>query len=392
MVEATPLENHLRRCLTPPGVFLGILIGFVCCCVAGRKSATRTTFHDFQRFHRAINPQSHYYPTALQVRTLARRQLPRDRIAVVVGGSSIMLGFGQAPEELWTKELERQLGADYRVLNLAMPGGAPNEIGQLAAEMLLRDHPRLIYVCNCGLKRFALSPDGTQPVYRYFYHDARARDLLAPLPERDAALHELESARRAHEKFDELSLQSHANACLSFNDLWHVLGYEVVFTVWNSRTALQPWRARKKQPFQQATFVRYGGNPKEQMDIIVDETNPNDPEQWAAFERVVRQSSPAELRARTLITVNRFSPYYLKLMEAGAPDIQARLNAKVENTMAHLQACGITAVDGFAGLTPDDYLDRHHLSAEGGRKLACALAPAIRALAQRRGFETGDQP
>src|SRR5262245_25311365 len=159
-ITTTPsLEERLRRLLAPLPFFAGLVLALALCCVAGRKAPGVYGFRDFRRFHSAINPEHQYYPTALQVRALARRELPRDKIAVVIGGSSVMEGIGQPVEQLWTRTLQQKLGDEFRVLNLAMPGGAPNEHGQLAAEMLCRDHPRVISVCDCRLHTYAASPD-----------------------------------------------------------------------------------------------------------------------------------------------------------------------------------------------------------------------------------------
>ena len=57
--------------------------------------------------------------------------------------------------------MQAELGDEYRILNVAVSSGAPTEYGEVVAEMLSRDHPRVIHVCNCNAARFAAAPDGS---------------------------------------------------------------------------------------------------------------------------------------------------------------------------------------------------------------------------------------
>jgi hypothetical protein len=383
----TTLEERLRLLLAPRVFFLGIVLGLALCCLAGRKAPGVCGFHEFHRFHDAINPRRLYYPTALQVRALARRELPRDKIAVIVGGSSVMEGIGQGVEDLWTRVLQERLGDDYRVLNLAMPGGAPNELGQLAAEMLCRDHARLIYVCDCWLHNFADFPDGTRPAYRYFFQDARARDLLLPFPERDAALAALAPERKAKDHFDELLLQTGANRWLSFNDLWHVVGYEQCFTVWHSLYASHPWQARKYKRDRPANVIAYQKDVEDYKAYLREASLPIPAEGWNAFTLGVRQSIPEPLRPKTLAVVNRVSPEILRQLAEENPAFAANYDKKIQDVVARLRSCGLKAVPGCTTLASRDFMDVHHLSGSGGAKLADELAPVIRAMARQLGYE-----
>jgi lysophospholipase L1-like esterase len=397
-VRATPsLEERLRLLLAPRVFFLGILLGLTLCGVAGRKAANFFGFHNFQRFHSAINPSGHYYPTALQVRALARRELPRDKIAVIVGGSSVMEGIGQPVEELWTRTLQARLGDEYRVLNLAARGGAPNEYGQLAAEMLCRDHPRVIYVCDCLLHTYANAPDGNRVVYRYFFQDARARDLLLPFPERDAALAALAAERKAKDNFGELLLQSGANRWLSFNDLWHVVAYEACFTLWLPRDRGHPWQARKYQPDDPSKLSAFQpGNEfyKSYLGDVVSYVRgvvaPIPEEGWTAFTLTVHRAVPEPLRPKTLAVVNRCTPAALRQLAQENPGFAAKYDQKLQDVVGHLRSSGLKAVVGCTTLDVRDFVDDLHLSSSGGAKLADELAPVIRDMARHLGYEAAN--
>lgn len=387
---ATGWEEWTKQRLAPRVFFAGVILGFALCCLGGRKAAAAFPFRNFVRFEAAICPEGMYYPTALQVRALARRAIPKDKIAVIIGGSSILRGHGQVPKDLWSAHLQAMLGDDFQVLNLAMDAGAPNEFGQLAAEMLLRDGRRVIYVCNCMLKKFADYPDGTMPNYRYFFHDAHARGLLLPFADRDAALAKLEPQRRANEGLDELQLQTRANRLLSFNDLWNVAAYEVGSTVWVKVFGGRSWRARKTYAAEQVAPrpARTQRELRQTQGMIVQHALANTAADRDRFKAQVRVAVPEALRPRTLVTINRFDPKDVALLEPTNPGIAERLEAKQREVAECLAACGLQAVDGCVALTADDFHDRFHLEPSGGVKLARELAPAIRKRARQLGYIT----
>jgi hypothetical protein len=104
--------------------FAGVCSALVACSLAGHIVGELNPFPAFRRFHRCIGPETLYYPTASQVRAVARDQLRPDRIAVVVGGSSVFHGAGMTGDGLWTLRLQELLGEQYRVVNLGMRGAA----------------------------------------------------------------------------------------------------------------------------------------------------------------------------------------------------------------------------------------------------------------------------
>ncbi|MCI0681578.1 MAG: hypothetical protein L0Y71_05710 [Gemmataceae bacterium] len=380
------LEERVRRLLTPPGFFVGLVAGFVACCVAGRKAPTLLPIEDFQRFHRFLNPEGLYYATALQVRALARRELPCDKIGVIIGGSSVMQGVGQRAHAAWTIRLQQELGDEFRVVNLAMRGGAPNEHGQIAAEMMCRDGRKIVHVCDVFLHTFADAPDGNRDVYRYFFHDARARGLLLPLPERDRTMAALAHERRDDARFDELRIQTRANRWLSFNDLWHVIGYEHAFTVWHPFARKHPWRARKawrEPPLNRKPFLKIR---EKGLVAVAQQGTPYDREDLERLRAQVLQSVPEVLRPRTLAVVNRLNPEFLQVVDQDTPGFLEGYDRKVQDALAYLRAAGLHAVEGCVSLQAADFLDYGHLVASGGNKLAVELAPHIRALADELGY------
>ena len=140
--------SSLERVLAPRLLLVGVAASFLACCVAGRLLSHVNCLCDFTRFHLHIDYQSLYYPTVSQVRSLARDTLDPDKVVVVLGGNSILQGFGQGAAGNWTRHLQELLGDRFQVLNLALPNAAPFEFGAVAAEVLARDHPRLLLLSH----------------------------------------------------------------------------------------------------------------------------------------------------------------------------------------------------------------------------------------------------
>ena len=60
---------------------------------------------------------------------------------MIVGGNSILHGYGQNADQIWTRHLQELLGDRYCVLNLAMRGGFPAEFAGPIAEALSSRYP-----------------------------------------------------------------------------------------------------------------------------------------------------------------------------------------------------------------------------------------------------------
>jgi hypothetical protein len=386
----TTWEARLRPWLAPRVFFLGIALSFAACCVSGRQIVKLWTFRDYQFLTEYLNPLSQYRPTALQLRTLARRQLPREKIAVIIGGNSVLQQSGGRRDHQWTQYLEQELGEEYRILNVAAPGAAPNQLGELAAEMLARDHPRVIHVCNCWPTGFSGEPDGTVQ-YRYSFLDAKARGLLLEAPERDQALAKLEPARRERENAVELELQAWANRFLSFNDLWHVVGYEAFFTIWTRPCASHPFWARKHWVLQ----GRLDGNLMQDWSKhrqALERAKPWTPTDDGVLCDQVRQAIPEPLRPKTMVAISRSCPAYLRRFDAEQPGFLVNYEGRLHDMVASFCRHGVYAVPIGTTMTDDDFRDSVHLTASGGQKMAKELAPAIRDLARHLGYIGGGEP
>src|SRR5262249_22566775 len=156
-----------------------------------------------------------FFPTASEVRALARSRLDKDKVSVIIGGTSVMHGTGQRSGQVWTERLQRLLGDRYQVLNLALRSGASVEFGALAAEVIASDHRRLLYVTDY---RAPVEPDGFR--YRYLFWDAYWQGLLRENLAREDWVREVARRRADDEAFWELQRAMWLDHWLRARDLW----------------------------------------------------------------------------------------------------------------------------------------------------------------------------
>jgi hypothetical protein len=403
-----PNEHFAAKFIAPRALFLGIALSFLGCCLAGWISSHHHLFTNFVRFHYYINAESLYFPTASQVRELCKDHLEPDVIAVLIGGSSRMHGMGQKEERVWTRRLQHILGPRYHVLNLGLAGGGPQEFSVVAAEMLGREHPRLILVNDGFPGVMQPKPDGFH--YRYFFWDAYFKGFTTPHPERDARLvgvaeewSQIEEEKGALTgNYTELKRLAHLDSMGYFNDLWNTLAYSRFFTVWT--IASQRPFTRPRKSFADPDIgtpppeVRYhpaanesamnglrahlagAAVVKDAHNQWVEDTNSN---YWDLYGIALRDAIPEALRPHTLIALVRYNPHFLRQL---TEDERARYDVMMRLAVARTQAQGLTAFDVGGDYTDDDYLDWIHPSEVGGDKLAETVAAQVRERARSLGY------
>ncbi|QIF00797.1 hypothetical protein [Roseimicrobium sp. ORNL1] len=340
-----------------------------------------------------------FYPTASHVYRLGLARTKKERINVIIGGSSVLNGTGQAANELWTDKLSELLGPDYRVLNLGFRAAAPGEFGAIGAEMLL-DRRRVIFVSIIYPAGVAGQPDGV--FFRYFFWDAWYKGLIdRNLPDRAASVAGLDKKRESDPKYFELRRGAWLNAHLFFNDWWNTLVYTKGGTVWNLVTQsdsfspriqfedLEPAAAPLDQRLE-AVRQNLAVNPYKgkilKMPLKKDADGEWIPDaKWfGGWSGEMKYIFPNEvLRQRTIVVVHR--PHALAF-EGMTEDELGCWSALSSLTARVVEENGMRSFDmGFMS-EPDDFNDLIHLSGKGGERLAMQLAPDIRKLAKDLGY------
>jgi hypothetical protein len=387
----------VRALHSPRALLLGVAFSFAACCVGGEVVSRHDVFRCFGRFHTQISPESYYYPPLRQVTALARDRAGSGKVLVIVGSNSILHGSGQPEAELWTRHLQEQLGDDYRVVNLAMKGAFPAEFGGVVAEVLSREHERVILITCLGSNGVALGePEGA--AYRYLFWEAYHRGLLRDHPDRERRLQALREKYRDDETFAELQRQMRVDRVTSSRDLWTAAHYHLANTVWSAHVRGSVLRPLKSYPdvdpfslpalglhypaWAERRELGYVRSASGQSPEVL-----GDPAQWGA---ALLAAFPEPDRKRTLVVGICDSPYYVDRLE---PTEWARYRAIVPSYLPAIERLGFAVLDVSDGWTAADFIDRSHLNAQGGRRLAALVAPKVRLMAEELGYlERGGEP
>lgn len=384
VAQPAPLLDRIGASLSPIVFLCAVAIGFATPVALGRISTQHNMFERFVRFHQLIGAESHFNVTALQIYRLLE-DVPPAKILVIVGGSSRLAGAGQRPHEVWSRHLQERLGPDYAVVNLALRAGTMEQGGALAAESMIKAGRRVLFVADGSVSRF--SPLGGQARYWYLYYDWAARGLLLDAPLRARRLDEFENepdglATR------ELRLRSWLNRALYFDDLWTYVGYRhVFFAAWDGLLRPNPFAARVTlhdteeilpenccyglRDFESGMQQARAFASTHLRDMFRDNVL-----QWGRI-------APTPFRDVSLIVWIATSPFY-----ANHLDDEARAGHDA-NMIAAAQAvrdAGFRAMEIGRDWSSDDYIDLGHLSEQGGRRLADAVAPRLEQMARDLGY------
>jgi hypothetical protein len=357
----------------------------------------------FHRFHLYINPQTLYYPTASQIVNLARASIRRDQVAVIVGGSSAMWGFAQSDEELWSRKLQSDLGDGYRVINLGMPSGSPQEYAGITAQALLKDGYQVVLVPDLG-STFG-PPDGL--FYPYVYWDAFYKGYLLNNPRGSERIQEVSGARPVGSRapLDELELQGLLGSWLYFTDLWNAFSYKVAFTVWNFLVyppTAQFYTPRGTLRDPQAHYPdesRHSSPPfNTAMEIVrayvytqcpVALTGPDSPDATAAYWQNFTVEAdavfPEEFRPHVLVVRLFQSRLYRDALSAQEDGCYIQAFGRASST---LRALGYQATEIGQDWSVDDYIDVTHPSPQGGARMAQQIATLVQQMSAQLGYST----
>jgi hypothetical protein len=386
----------LERLIVPRALLAGVIASFVACCALGRAVSRVNVYRDFTRFHPHISCLSLYYPTASQARAVARAGLTPERIAVVVGGSSILYGHGQGAENLWTRHLQALLGDRYRVFNFAQQGAPPADFGPVAAEALERDHKKVIFVTNIWPSTGGVTGEPDGALHQYFFWDAYYKGLLTRDPEREARLAELAREKKDDEAYAELKRRARLDAWLYNQDLWTAFTYRCASAVWCPLVAGSALRARRRYPDSDPVLPA-GQYRAEQDEPVLRSLRaglghryplPPTPAPDADYSgtplvQTFKLCVPPPFRRRTLVVLSHFNPFAVKLLP---PETQANHAANYRESTWALEQAGFAAMELGRDFTGPDYIDLVHVGAVAAPRMAAEVAAKVRQMARELGY------
>lgn len=372
----------LSKYLDARAFLVGLAVSFASLSAAGWLVSSRNMFSDYQRSHQFISVETQFIPSARQLGALVEDTLSPDRIAVIIGGSSVFRGNGQSATALWSGYLQRSLGSQYQVLNLALNGGSPGGQALYFSEMLKAAGRKVIFVSDVSLNATIFPDNG--PVYRSLYMDAHERGYFPDFPERNQAV------ERSFKSSDRMSLvdfkiKSLANKYLNFDDLWTYVAYNGFFTIWTPLLRNDPFSPRSGFVDSEADCPGGSGytyNVDLDMAILRSLTDPQ--LSIEHVEETVDYTFSPDIRPNTALVATPNSPFYVdQLTET---EHQTYL-ANFQDLATRLSATGIEPIMVPEIFEDADYCDRVHYAPSGGEKLATFLAPLIVAKARELGYE-----
>ena len=377
----------MPRRLRPAPFFIGLITGFAALSLLGAILVPRDLIKHFVRIHNEIATDFYFYPTAREFEAIVDEPVqPKPRVTVIIGGTSVLQGTSQYSEGIWSEHLKEILGPEYRVINLALRAGRANDGGNVAAEMLLKQHQPVIYVCDSMIAQIAVVMESS--FYTKIVFDAWQRGKLLPWPVRDDQMYR--AFWSSSPDLRETAWGSLLDAAANARDFWNWVFFEIGGTVWNSRRndwSFVPLRHFVDDEFppdwyKKTGYVQGDGLASE-MRLIRSQILPDTAGWWKNFVDDAGQMPPA-LRAVSLVIVDLNSPHFLDMLAPTEKVAFVRQAAHVETLLKGI-GFARTMVPSME-FNEDDYSDRVHLSVAGGRKLAEAVAPQIVEFAHTLGY------
>lgn len=384
------------KLFSPITVCVGVIAGFVACCLLGRASSQKNIYKNFLRLHPFLEQETSYYPTASQLVAVARAQCPPSagKKLVILGGNSVFNGSGQKHGELWSRALQEELGDRYQVVNFSAPGAGLVDNGGVIFECLAREYPQTLFVTNTEPGYY---PAGNRSAYSYLFWDAYYKGLLTNDSRRAQRL----ASEKETPGSRELKLGRHMNSALYFNDLWTDVSYRYVSTVWTSWLKERSFRPRRRLPdwydkrppvvAEESEFQQMLPGHLEALRhrnaLSTDRYQQNGVGAWVQTEESLRQDEaqiadllPEPLPHRSLVVFTPYNPWFLAHLTDAE---RARVELSFFNGGRLLEKAGYHVLSTFdRGFVPADFGDTVHLSPAGGRRLAHLVAESIRSMAE----------
>ena len=356
----------------------GLLIGSAALSTAGALILPWDLVNGFHRIHAGLNVRD-FYITAREVRAILATVQP-DRMIVVIGGTSVFQGTGQNADNLWTDHLQNLLGSRFFVVNLALRSGRSNELGNFAAEMLLKEHRRVLYVCDSMIDEFTFPIEKSR--FKQIALDFWWRSFLINWPPRDRMFRGLLWSTGA---IRQAAWGAMIDYALNFRDLWNAFCFEIAGVMWNPIAVTGSYDPLKAvaDPEQTPSWYAARGYPTDEAGAnaatVKSELLPASGRAWDEIRSQAALYFPPSLRLVSIVNVDLDSPHYL------GSDGRFQLQAdRMATTLRSLGFARVTVAERTFRAV--DYVDRVHLAPSGGEKLAKAISEAVIELSNSRGY------
>jgi hypothetical protein len=386
----------MTRFLRPKYFFLGIVFSFLFCCIAGYVVSLKARFSHFTRFTSYISTSLNYFPLASELLVTAQHNVDKNKVLVLLGGSSIFRGDGQNEDDLWSQNLQQQLGDKYKVLNYGYNGASFDAFGGVAFRILNEHFPKMIFVSTCSYSEDA-DIDGGK-TYGYLFWDGYYKHLFHLNADEKQKMAELRHRQLKTPEGVELHTMSYLDSVFYFRNLWNWVSYRYVFTVYDKNTYPNTFRARRKFPDDKLDNEAIVARARADNDRFASERDGLiksyyhhyiDPttHRYVATEadrikNLYEGVFDPRYRSKTLCYVSPYNPRHLSAIPKND---QESYYFMIDDTSTIIKSLGYHAIRG-KGFSANDYVDIMHYVASGGNKLASQIAPEVEVIAKEKGY------
>lgn len=365
--------------------FIGIFIGIFICSLAGYCISKKARFHQFNRFFYAIDPETNYYPTPDELLITASRKVAKNQTLVLIGGSSVFRGVGQNGFELWSKDLQKILGDNFKVINYANNSASFPSFAGVVFRTLVEQYPRIIFVSTCSNNNGPM--DGVQ-VYKYFFWDAYYKNLFHPSNLELKKIKKLRNDELQNEGDVELHLSAFLNSIFYFKNLWNWFSYHFCFTVWNNIVSHSAFKPRKYFKDEILDFKKIYSKYKKDTTAFKNVTemlskaylNINDNTADNYYNNA--QLFDDKYRSQILCVMSEINPRYLSGLTR---DSRKKYETDLKQGYHILKSLGYNVIY-LQKISENDFGDLLHLLSSGGKKIANQIASEVQLIAKKNQF------
>ena len=349
---------------------LNFAIGMICAMLVssslGRLTLEKPQFPGLMRFWTYQSPAINFFPTARQVNMWALQQIQPNQKVIVVGGSSVLLGNGQRVTETVSTNLQKLLGKDYVVLNLAVRGGASFGQGFYVAAYLKSRGYDVTYVSE--MNPGYVPPIQNNPPYEYFFWQSYYAGAISKENQfsTESSIREVTKER----------IMAFINNNLYFMELANYISYNFI-NLNHSLTAGEIWVQPLKRypdeeivvPFEERTLSKDLERAFQERVTAVSRINLNN-DQYEATARAYRKYLDMNNLSNSIMMFCKDEPTYIDNLESGDRNNYFK---NIENQMNALNRIGVRTAFPCRDLINKDFADVAHLSPDGARKVALNL-------------------
>lgn len=379
----------------------GLMLGFLACILLGIYASKHYYHENYSRLGGGLQPRTaSFQATASQIKNLIINTCPKEKILVLIGGSSVFYGSSQPVRHLWTKKLQEDLGGQYCVFNLAAPAGPLVGFASVAFQMVGREYKDSYLVVDSSSMP-SLEADGLV-WYKPFFWDAYFKNInnFETKNYSEEQFKQLALANRsskgqaALDRFDQILLGMYLDSLFYFTDLWSYIHYQWGLTIYDP--LLKEWFLK---PLKNVPDYDY---PIDIPKVKTLEHYPKtDSDEFSQAVKVVRDNSyqyysrdegnrfNKELldRGTTAIQTHPLTAIASKILIVSVPEspyFTKRLTQREQDNYAdtRIRLLDVWEKEGYQTLNitdvgPEDYGDRSHLNTLGGWKLSKEVATKI---------------